>query len=38
MEKNTKLFLLKNKEDGDFNQYWYSDKSILFLANQAVKS
>jgi hypothetical protein len=33
-----KLFLLKNKENGDYNQYWYSDKTILFLANQAIKS
>ena len=38
MEKKAKLFLLKNKENGDFNQYWYSDKTILFLARQAVKS
>lgn len=38
MEKKVKLFLLKNKENGDYNQYWYSDKTILFLANQAIKS
>lgn len=31
-------FLVKNKENGDFNQYWYSQKSIVFLANQAQKS
>lgn len=37
MEKKAKLFLLKNKENGDFNQYWYSNKTILFLANQADK-
>lgn len=35
MEKNTKVFLLKNKENPDFNQYWYSDKTIKFLAKQA---
>ena len=38
MEKKAKMFLLKNKENGDFNQYWYSNKSILFLANQATKN
>lgn len=38
MEKKVKVFLLKNKENGDFNQYWYSDKTIIFLAQQAIKS
>ncbi len=38
MEKNTKVFLLKNKENPDFNQYWYSDKTIKFLAEQSVKN
>lgn len=38
MEDKAKLFLLKNKENGDFNQYWYSKKTIQFLANQAINS
>ena len=38
MEKKIKLFLLKNKENANFNQYWYSDKTILFLAKQAVQN
>ena len=38
MEKQTKVFLLKNKEDPNFNQYWYSDKTIQFLAQQAAQS
>jgi hypothetical protein len=38
MEKKVKGFLVKNKENADFNQYWYSDKTILFLANQAQQS
>lgn len=37
MDKKIKVFLLKNKENGDFNQYWYSATSIAFLANQAAK-
>jgi hypothetical protein len=32
MNKNIKGFLIKNKENGDFNQYWYSEKTIKFLA------
>ena len=35
MDKKAKLFLLKNKENGDFNQYWYSNTTIAFLAEQA---
>lgn len=38
MDKKAKGFLVKHKENPDFNQYWYSDKSILFLAEQAIKS
>jgi len=38
MEKKVKLFLLKNKENANFNQYWYSDKTILFLAQQAIQN
>lgn len=35
MDKKIKSFLVKNKENGDFNQYWYSPSSISFLAQQA---
>lgn len=28
------LFLIKNKEDADFNQYWYSKASIEFIVNE----
>ena len=35
MDKKAKLFLLKNKENADFNQYWYSNATIAFLAEQA---
>jgi hypothetical protein len=38
MQKKATGFLIKNKENGDFNQYWYSQKTILFLAEQAQKS
>ena len=27
-------FLVKHKEDGDFNQYWYSLNTIEFIANE----
>lgn len=37
IEKKIKGFLVKNKENGDFNQYWYSAKTINFLAEQAAK-
>lgn len=37
MDKKIKAFLIRNKEDGDFNQYWYSSKSMAFLADQAAK-
>lgn len=37
MDKKIKAFLIKNKENGDFNQYWYSPKSMGFLAEQAAK-
>lgn len=37
MDKKIKAFLIKNKENGDFNQYWYSPKSMGFLAQQAAK-
>lgn len=37
MDKKAKGFLVKNKENADFNQYWYSENTILFLASQATK-
>ena len=37
MEKKAMGFLVKNKENADFNQYWYSQKTIMFLADQAKK-
>lgn len=37
MDKKIKTFLIKNKENGDLNQYWYSGKSMAFLAEQAAK-
>ncbi|CAI2382156.1 unnamed protein product [Moneuplotes crassus] len=42
MEGSTKrprpnMFLLKNKENGDFNQYWYSKDTIEFMKNQVEK-
>ena len=37
MDKKIKTFLIKNKENGDLNQYWYSAKSMAFLAEQAAK-
>ena len=36
MEKKN-LFLAKYKENGDFNQYWYSQKTIEFIARQVDK-
>ena len=38
MEKRAQSFLTLNKENGNFNQYWYSPKSMAFLAEQAAKS
>ena len=38
MDKKAKGFLVKNKENADFNQYWYSEKTISFLASQSLKS
>lgn len=38
MDKKAKGFLIKHKENADFNQYWYSDKTIMFLAEQSLKS
>ena len=37
MDKKAKGFLIKHKENADFNQYWYSEPTILFLAAQATK-
>ena len=37
MDKKAKGFIVKHKENADFNQYWYSEKTILFLASQAIK-
>ena len=31
------MFLLKNKENGDFNQYWYSKDTITFIVTQIEK-
>ena len=31
------MFLLKNKENADFNQYWYSKDSIMFIKDQVEK-
>ena len=31
------MFLLKNKENGDFNQYWYSKETIDFIRSQVEK-
>ena len=28
------LFLLKNKENPEYNQYWYSPKTIQFMVDQ----
>lgn len=36
IEKKAKGFLIKHKENPDFNQYWYSGPTITFLASQAV--
>ncbi len=32
----TNVFLVKNREDAKFNQYWYSKQTIEFIANEAV--
>jgi hypothetical protein len=29
-------FLVKHKEKAEFNQYWYSPKTIAFLVEQAL--
>ncbi len=34
MENKKNVFLVKHKENGDFNQYWYSNATIEFLANE----
>ena len=28
-------FLVKNKENADFNQYWFSNNTIQFLVNES---
>jgi len=35
MSKDKKnSFLIRNPENGDFNQYWYSPKTIQFIVSQ----
>ena len=34
MENKKNVFLVKHKENGDFNQYWYSPATIEFLVNE----
>lgn len=36
MKKNN-TFLVKNKEKAEFNQYWFSQKTIDFLVNEVLK-
>lgn len=36
MNKNN-TFLVKNKEKAEFNQYWFSQKTIDFLVNEVLK-
>lgn len=38
MENKKNLFLVKYKEKGDLNQYWYSQKTIEFMVNQIMSS
>ncbi|KRW99557.1 hypothetical protein PPERSA_01203 [Pseudocohnilembus persalinus] len=37
MEQKKNKFLVKYKENGDFNQYWYSQITIEFLRDQVQK-
>ena len=30
-------FLVKNKENGDFNQYWFSNATINFLVEECTR-
>lgn len=34
MQSKKNVFLVKNKENGDLNQYWYSNATIEFLVNE----
>ncbi|EAR83940.1 N-6 adenine-specific DNA methyltransferase (macronuclear) [Tetrahymena thermophila SB210] len=35
--KKVNKFIMKNPENADFNQYWYSPKTIEILVNQVLK-